>query len=185
LLITISACSAPVVKNATQASTTTPASLALTLTTKPTKAVETPSKSPTPSLEVIMTSTLVTPLDGWDQSFISRIPVKDVSGLTPEEIMTKLVTQWLEYYKTKNTDDDYGILDYTIVSINPDDSPRSPNDLIVARVFFDVKPVKIQSEWIVGSGVVFNKDWIHTQMVFGIFQDGDNYRLKDLLGWGT
>lgn len=185
LLITISACSAaPVIENTTQTSTTTPTPLAPTLTTKPIKAVETPANSPTPSLEVVMTSTYVPPLDGWDQSFISRIPVKDVSGLTPEKIMTKLVTQWLEYYKTKDTDDDR-ILDYTIVRINPDDSPRSPNDLIVARVFFDVKPVKIQSGWVVGSGVIFNKDWVHTQMAFGVFQDGDSYRLKALPGWGT
>jgi hypothetical protein len=145
--------------------------------------------SPTPSPAVTETQihyqpTLLPPLDSWDERFISRVALSKVANQSQEEIANELLLQWLEYYKSHENDNDYKIENYNIISITLEES-NNPSYSIVATAFFEVKPVQLQSVWIVGGGTVMNGDWLRIKSTFGIFQDGEYFRLRSLPGWGT
>lgn len=183
LLATISACSSSKVAMPSQTPDTnqTPSVSPVITSTN------TPSKSPTPVLEIKVTPTLIPPLDNWDKRYISRIPTKDMASATPEEIVKSLVTQWLEYYKTQSTDSDFKIEEYSLGWIRLEKTPTTSQYKIVATAAFQVKPVKIPNVWASFPGEARNQNdpWWHLGMTFGVFRDSEYFRLRLLPGWGT
>src|ERR1035437_4679347 len=116
--------------------------------------------------------------------YISRIPAKDMAGATPEEIVEKLVTQWLEFFMT-SPQDNFKIEGYQIRFIRIEKNFTSPIYEIIATVGFDVNPMNRQSAWVGGAGTFIGDGWVRTGQTFGILHDGEYYRLKNLPGWGT
>jgi len=180
LLATISACSSSRIATPIQTPDTyqTPSVSAIGTS------IDTPSKSPTPIPEIKITPTLIPPLDNWDKMYISRIPAKDMAGATPEEIVEKLVTQWLEFFMT-SPQDNFKIEGYQIRFIRIEKNFTSPIYEIIATVGFDVNPMNQQSVWVVDAGTFIGDGWVRTGRTFGILHDGEYYRLKNLPGWGT
>jgi hypothetical protein len=128
--------------------------------------------------------------DNFGDGFIALIPIKDTTNLSREEIMTRLVSLWLDHYKTKSMAPLATIKDYKDVSVNKliEDNHNYDNFFdTVASVRFSIIPSGIPNDWASLPGEPINpKDpWWHLFTTFGFFKDGDYYRLREMPGWGT
>lgn len=100
----------------------------------------------TPCLGFVATS-VGTPLpwsyadNHWDKIAISRIPIQGRECTTSQEIVRKLVLQWLETIKTNSpTQEQCGLEDYSLDNIMIKENTITPQYDIVAGVGYHVKP---------------------------------------------
>ena len=141
--------------------------------------------------------------DNFGDGFVPQVLIKDTKDLSREDILTKLVTLMLDYYKTKSKDPNIAIKDYKGIKVSKviEDSNNSDGFFeIVAYVEFSIIHVGglpgedgipinsgIHNEWVTlttGSQGL-NSLWWHIGSVFGYFRDGKYVRLRLLTGWGT
>jgi hypothetical protein len=131
--------------------------------------------------------------DQFGDGYIAKIKVEDLKGAAPEEIVAKLVTQWLEHYKTQSSDPMAAIKDFSIDGVrladNPSklDIPPNRNYVIVAGVRFSIIPKQEHNDYSSFPGEIFNPNspWWHLSAPFGVIQVGDTYYLRMVWGWGT
>ena len=125
--------------------------------------------------------------DSFGDGYISRIKIDEVTTKSDEEIVSLLVTQWLEHYKTRSSAPTAAIKDYKVEKIILDDASCDPFFEIVAGVRFSIIPAHLPSDYASfwTDQVDPNDVWWHSGAPFGIFKDGDFYRLRLVFGWGT
>lgn len=121
--------------------------------------------------------------DTFGDGFIARLPLTDT--LAKEEIVKQLVTQWLDHYKLHSNDPQAAIDEYTVDTVSLMSAPSSYE--IVASVKFSIVPAHIPSDWGSFPGEEIKPDdrWWRLWTIFGVFRDGDDFRLRLLSGWGT
>jgi len=114
---------------------------------------------------------------------IAKAARKEVANLSDEEIVSRLMSQWLESYIT-NTSSQDAITDYKINEIFIQSS--SP-DSIIAIVTFAVQPVDVPNNWApLVRGIVTEDDqrW-PLGGTFRIIMDDEYCILRTAFGWGT
>lgn len=121
--------------------------------------------------------------DTFGDGFIARLPLTDT--LTKEEIVKQLVTQWLDHYKLHSNDPQATIDEYTVDTVSLMIAPSSYE--IVAGVWFSIVPAHIPSAWgsFPGEEIKPDNRWWRLFSTFGVFCDGDDFRLRLLAGWGS
>jgi hypothetical protein len=120
--------------------------------------------------------------DTFGDGFIARLPLTDT--LTKEEIVKQLVTQWLDHYKLHSNTSQAAIDEYTVDTVSLMIAPSSYE--IVAGVGFSIVPAQIPNAWASFTGDIQPNDrWWRLWATFGVFRDGDDFRLRLLAGWGT
>jgi hypothetical protein len=126
-------------------------------------------------------------LDNFGDGYISKIKIDDIKNNTPEEIVSELVTQWLQHYKTESTYQDAAINDFSIDGIRLLDNPSNKNYVIVAAVNFSIIPRKIPNDYgsFPSQPIGPNDTWWHIGAPFGVIKLDDYYYLRLLPGWGT
>lgn len=140
-----------------------------------------PETTPTLCFDFI-TSHSLTPTPGpfsyqLDERY-SRILISETTCAPKEEIVRKLVSQWLDHYSLNGTT----VESYTIDKINiitktqplPAWANGVPDDEIWAGVSFHIKPYW---SWPVTKEVVLSNDWGYAGQFFGVYRDGDYWRL--------
>lgn len=134
------------------------------------------------------TPTLIDPMfagsDEFGDGFIARIPIVEVKGKSPEEIMDILINKWLEHYLDMEIEPYYRLNDYFVYKIEIKDYYRPPYELF-AKVQYFIKPSQFPNGWMAGGVIIYDRNWQGENKVFGIFRDGDYFRLRMLVGWGT
>lgn len=154
----------------------------------PTEALSSPSSlNPTPVVNPIPTDQY-SRQDNFGDGYIARIPIQDVQGSSPEEIVKLLVAQWLEHYKTASQAPDATIEDYEIREVSLMDNTINPGYEIVAGVLFSIIPTQELNQW--GGFPIDEADqqdiWGASLWApFGVFREGENFRLRLVFGWGT
>lgn len=125
--------------------------------------------------------------DNFGDGYISRIKTDEVATKSDEEIVSFLVTQWLEHYKTRSSASTAAIKDYQVEKITLYDASCDPFFEIVAGVRFSIIPAQVPNDYASfwTDQVDLNDVWWHIGAPFGIFKDGDFYRLRLVFGWGT
>jgi hypothetical protein len=125
--------------------------------------------------------------DNFGDGFVALIRVEDVTAKSQEEITGILVSQWLDHNKTQSQSPSATIKDYTIDKVNLLDPSCDPFFEIVAGVRFSIIPNQIPNDYASFPGELFNPNdiWWHLWAPFGIFKDGDFYKLRLVFGWGT
>lgn len=125
--------------------------------------------------------------DEFGDGFIAKIKIKDTESFSSEQIISSLVGQWLEHYKSQSDYEDAAIDDYTIDKIRLLDVPSNSNYTIAAGVSFSIIPRKIPSDFGGFPGEEYNPNspWWHLAAPFGVIQVGDYYYLRLVFGWGT
>jgi hypothetical protein len=125
--------------------------------------------------------------DNFGDGYISRMKIEDVATKSDEEIVSILVTQWLEHYKTQSNAPIATIKDYKVEKITLYDASCDPFFEIVAGVRFSIIPAQVSNDYasFPADQLDPNDVWWHTGAPFGIFKDGDFYRLRLVFGWGT
>lgn len=121
--------------------------------------------------------------DEFGDGFIARIPIVEVEGKSPKEIMDILINNRLEHYLAEEIEPYYRLNDYFVYKVEIKDYYHPPYE-IFAEVQYFIKPSQFPNGWMAGS-VSYNRNWQGVNKVFGIFKDGDYFRLRMLAGWGT
>lgn len=158
-------------------------------TLPPPTSMITPSPSITPIPQYTDVPNHYDQNDNFGDGFIARISIKDTANLSREEIITKLVSLWLEHYKNSLAPR-ATIKDYKDVYVNKLIEDNNNYDGFfdtVASVRFSIIPSGIPSDWasVPGEPIDPNDPWWHLVTVFGYFKDGDYFRLRMMPGWGT
>ena len=125
--------------------------------------------------------------DNFGDGFVASVFLEDVATKNQEELVSVLVNQWLENNKTQREVPSTIIKEYAIDKINLMDPSCDPFFVIVAGVQFSIIPFQIPNDYASFPGEIINLDdvWWHLSAPFGIFKDGDSYRLRLVFGWGT
>lgn len=125
--------------------------------------------------------------DNFGDGFIAKIKIKDTTSLSPEEIVSSLVEQWLEHYKSQSDYENASINDFTVDKIRLLDVPSNSNYKIVAGVNFSIIPRQTPSDFGGFPGEAYdpNSSWWHIGAPFGVIQVDDYYYLRLVFGWGT
>jgi hypothetical protein len=126
--------------------------------------------------------------DAFGDGYISHIPIPDVRNSDSREIVRVLVHQWLEHYKTASQSPTAAIKAYSIDTITIGDPFCNPFFQIYASVGFSIIPFEIPTDFApfpAPTPINPNDPWWHLFAPFGVFRDGDNYRLRLVSGWGT
>lgn len=139
-----------------------------------------PTTTPTPANEY-------TNSDDFGDGYISRISIKDLNNLTPEEIVQELVINWLDHYKNQSEAPSDALIDYTLDEINILNDSSNSGFEMVAGVKFSIIPTQIPNDWasFPGNAISQNDVWWHLSAPFGILKEGDFFILKLVFGWGT
>jgi hypothetical protein len=118
--------------------------------------------------------------------YVSRIPVQELAGTSQAHIAEQLVTQWLEHFNTPQAGS-YRVSDSAVVQIHLENNAISPEYAMVAGVTFLVKPFSQSGgdSWFVRHGTHTREGWTLTSETFGVYREGEDYRLAVLGGWGT
>lgn len=125
--------------------------------------------------------------DEFGDGFIAKIKVNDTKNFSSEKIVSTLVEQWLEHYKSQSDYENAAINDFTIDKIRLLDVPVYSNYTIVAGVNFSIIPKKTPSDFGGFPGEEYdpNSSWWHIAAPFGVIQVDDYYYLRLVFGWGT
>ena len=125
--------------------------------------------------------------DSFGDGYRGRIKIEDVATKSDEEIVRILVTQWLEHYKTQSSASSATIKDYQVEKITLYDASCDLFFEIVAGVQFSIIPAQVPSDYASfwTDQLDPNDVWWHIGAPFGVFKDGDYYRLRLVFGWGT
>lgn len=125
--------------------------------------------------------------DSFGDGYIARVAIQDVINKDQKDIINILVKQWLEHYKTQSKSASAAIKKYSINNIKLNDPYCDPYFLIYASVDFSITPVKILNEYSAFPSISTNPNdvWGHLIAPFGVFIDGNYYRLRLVPGWGT
>jgi hypothetical protein len=125
--------------------------------------------------------------DNFGDGFVAHILVEDVTAKSQEEVVGILVGQWLEHNKSQTEFPSASIKDYTVDEIFLKDPSCDPFFTIVAGVRFSIIPNQIPNDYVSFPGEAINPNdiWWHLSAPFGIFKDGDVYKLRLVFGWGT
>jgi hypothetical protein len=126
--------------------------------------------------------------DQFGDGYISRIAIKDMEGKNNGEIVLALVNQWLEHYKTRSKSASASIKGYDIEEVNLLDTSCDPFFEIVAGVNFSIIPAQAPNDYASfpsATSASSGGDWWDIGAPFGVFKDGDFYRLRLVFGWGT
>jgi len=167
--------------------TISPVSSATPLPTQPppTATLE-PQRSPTP-IETPSSDQFAYE-DKFGDGFIARLPFKETNNLSNEDIVRILVSHWLDHYKGHTTLLKVMLLDYTVDNVSlMKDRSYDPFYPIVAGVRFSILPAQIPNDWASFPGDLIHEGdtWWHMGAPFGVFREGDDYRLRLVSGWGT
>jgi len=192
IIVFVTACN-PATK--TQESIATPAAPPIATITFAPKITETPYPTDVPNH--------FEQSDNRGDGFIARVLITDTEGLNSQEILTRLLSIYLEHYKTESQDPDIAIKDYkdiNVVKVIKDDNNYDGFFEIVAYVEFSIIHVGglpgeggipinsgIHNDWVtlmIDSQGLDNL-WWHIGSVFGYFRDGEYFRLRMMPGWGT
>ena len=143
---------------------------------QPTATQEAPTQSPVPTARATSSFGL------GDIASISR---QDAEDLSAQELVTVLVSQWLEGYKNDQSSTD-AIVDYQIGEIFIK-SPSFTESGMVAAVTFAVQPVGYSDKWgmMVTQIITEGVPWWSLGATFKIVLDGEFFRLRTAFGWGT
>jgi len=135
----------------------------------PTDTPPPPSDTPFPVTDApaLPTEEFTRTTTGGD-GYVAHVPISEVEQKSHEEIVTILVTQWLEHYKTESSQLDAKLKDYKIdeISIISDAEDISP--FIIASVSFSVIPVQIPNMWRCRE-MDINEPWCHSGLRFGVY----------------
>ena len=125
--------------------------------------------------------------DNFGDGYVAHIRVEDVVAKSQEEVVSILVSQWLEHNKTQTGVPSAIIKDYTIDKVYLKDPSCDPFFTIVAGVRFSIIPNQFPNDYasFPGDAINSNDVWWHLSAPFGIFKDGDSYKLRLVFGWGT
>jgi hypothetical protein len=125
--------------------------------------------------------------DNFGDGYIARVRIEDATNNSQEEIVTILVTQWLDHYKTQSQVPSATIKDYSVDKINLLNPFCDQFFEIVAGVRFSIIPVQVPNDYVGFPGEAINPNdvWWQLSAPFGIFKDGEFYRLRLVFGWGT
>lgn len=130
--------------------------------------------------------------DSFGDGYIARVPRQDVANTGQREIAYILVKQWLEHYLTRSESASAAIKYYSINDIIVYDQDCDPFFQIFASVDFSIVPAQIPNDY--GSfpsasttpeSATPGDVWGHLVAPFGVFEDGNDYRLRLVFGWGT
>ena len=143
---------------------------------QPTATQEAPTQPPVPTARATSSFGL------GDIASISR---QDAEDLSAQELVTVLVSQWLEGYKNDQSSTD-AIVDYQIGEIFIK-SPSFTESGMVAAVNFAVRPVGYPNNWasLPGEEITEDDPWWRLAATFRIVLDGEVFRLRTAFGWGT
>ncbi len=165
--------------------------------------IPTNSPLPSPTLTITPSSTqTMTPqntdvpnhydqYENFGDGFVARILIRDTNNLSREEIVIKLVNLLLEHYKTNSLAPRMTIEDYKevhVIKFIKDNNNYDGFFTIVAYVQFSIIPadVPIANDWMsLSANVSPINSWWLIGSVFGVFRDGEYYRLRITPGWGT
>jgi hypothetical protein len=129
--------------------------------------------------------------DNYGDGFKALILIKATNNLSSEDIVTKLVTTWLEHFKTtKSLTPRAMINDYKdvyVYKVIHDNNNYDGFFDIVAFVKFSIIPAQTPSDWanLLTDSITEEDLWWHMGTVFGFFRDGEYFRLRSMPGWGT
>ncbi|MBI2758751.1 MAG: hypothetical protein HYX49_08745 [Chloroflexi bacterium] len=125
--------------------------------------------------------------DKFGDGYIARVAIKEMYGKSNGEIILILVNQWLEHYKAQSKSASAVIMDYKIEKVNLFDPSCDPFFEIVAGVNFSIVPAQIPNDYasFPSRNSLNDGKWWEIGAPFGIFKDGDFYRLRMVFGWGT
>jgi hypothetical protein len=125
--------------------------------------------------------------DSFGDGYVSRVSIQDVINEDQQDIVFILVNQWLGHYKTQSQSISAAIKDYSIDKINLGDPFCNPFFQILASVRFSIIPSRTPNDYasFPGDTISPNDVWWHLVAPFGVFKDGNDYRLRLVFGWGT
>ncbi len=140
---------------------------------------------PTPVATPIGTPALGTFRWYYGESTIPRIPIRDMECAAPQEIVRRLMLQWLETLKTNSPGEQCGLEDYSLILIVMKGNAITPQYEIVASVGYSIKPRHSSSCWLIIPYTDKRGGWIVTGEVFGVYRENGYFRLMVLRNWGT
>lgn len=130
--------------------------------------------------------------DQFGDQYFARLPIEKAKDLSSEEIVRLMMNQWLEHYKMDCQDPYYQLEAYSVGNIKLDTARYGYE--IVANIQYEILPVQpLTADY---TGEVAPNGWYSfpgnflpdgTEQLgayFGVFREGDNYRLRMLIGWG-
>lgn len=138
---------------------------------------------------------LTTPIasDQFGDKYISLLPIQDHDDLSGEEIAQQLILQWLDHYKNDCQDPYYRLNAFSIKAITAEKGYLGYE--WIAWTQLDILPYQPLTSnykgktspngWIGLQGEIAPDGTMRTGVVWGVFRDGDFYRLRMLIGWGT
>lgn len=131
--------------------------------------------------------------DQFGDQYIPRLSIEGVKNLPEEEIVRLLVDQWLEHYKTDCQDPYYQLETYSVGNIRLDTAQYGYE--IVANIQYEILPMQpltadytgeaAPNGWYAFPGKFLPDGTEQLGAYFGVFREGDHYRLRMLIGWGV
>lgn len=109
------------------------------------------------------------------------VSVQAVSKATPEEIARRLITLWLDHYKSPSVKAQERLAAYELGEIR---LTEQKEESFAVNATFAVKPAEALSDWMAGNGAPGAGGWIRDKFLFfQISREGSVYRLQ-VLGTG-
>lgn len=154
--------------------------------------------SKTPSREVTSAPTSIyldmyAASDLFGDAYVSLLPAADLDGLPGEEIARQLILQWLDHYKNDCQDPYYQLDSFSLNTVTAENGSQGFEWIVLTQ--FDILPSQpLTSDyagetqpngWIGLQGEILPDGTMKQGGVWGVFRDGDSYRLRMLIGWGT
>jgi hypothetical protein len=161
----------------------------------PTSTLPPPATLRTPILELTPTNPAGLPFDpslmrsaDCMEPYTAKLPIKELQGLSNEEIITHLFENYLSHYKIPDRGAMCRLIDFDIVSVthevNLDFLAKEQNVDFVDGVVYSVQMPVLPSDWVAGNGEFGENGWIiHKFMISGAVKVDDEYVLK-LIGTG-
>jgi hypothetical protein len=123
--------------------------------------------------------------DQFGDGYVARIPIEEVEGTNPDEILRLLLNQWLDHYRTNCTDVDFKLEDYAIESVVQLDAKYRRYEMIASTIYTIRSSYPPTPDWDAGCAEIQANGWTRRCDTFGYFRDGPYFRLRLMVGWGT
>jgi len=125
--------------------------------------------------------------DNFGDGYIALIHINGNDKKSEVEIVRALVGQWLEHFKTQSISPSAAVKDYLIDRVDLLDPSCDSFFDIIAGVRFSIIPNQIPNDYasFPGDAIKPGDIWWHLLAPFGVFKDGNNYRLRLIFGWST
>ena len=124
---------------------------------RPTDTPLPPSDTPIPITDTpILPTEEFTRTADYGDGYVAHIPISEAKDLSSEEIVTLLVTQYLEHYRTETTLAEWKLFQYQIEKVTIRFEAENENPFIKAIVRYSVIP---DSPWFCGATIISDYPW--------------------------